>query len=179
MESDRLLLSVAVVVAIITVLLLGRPTITGYVPTQTRSQNLDIDITQSQRYTLSHPTNGLKLGSLALSGTVKGEGVASITLTDGTDTWLVYTNTKKVASAMKHITGLATTEIILQPGETLPTTPNLPEGYLAEPGNFDKVCIETCTLDPTLFNKKSLYLDFSVQQGTTIHINEITFTTVE
>lgn len=179
MESDRLILTLSVVIVIITVLALGKPTITGYVPTQTHSQNLNIDVGQSQRFTLMAPNGTLKLSSFSVSGTVTGSGLAKVYLSDGNNNWLVFTNAKRKTSPMKHITGLATSELLLQPGEKLEEATTIPAGLIAEEGNFENECIETCILDEKLSPIEKIYLDAIVQPGTNLHISEITFTASE
>jgi len=176
METDRFILTFAVVIAIIIVLTLGRPTITGYVPTQTYSQNLDLEISESQRFIVGTSTE-LKLSSLALSGWVNGEGLVKAYLSDGQQRWLVFTNSKKASTSMQHITGFTVTELVLRPDKKLDAYETVQRGYVAEAGNFNDACVETCILDEQLINQQTLYLEFIIEPGSSMHISEITFTT--
>lgn len=176
MESDRLILSLSVLITIITIIALGNPTITGYVPTVTHSQNLDIEVTQSQRFTLTGPSGNLNLSSLSISGQTYGAGPVRIYLTDGETRLLVYTNLRKTQSPMKHITGLAVSDLLFEPNTSLEERIDIPDGYMAQAGNFDTACMETCLLDARLQNKPQLYLDILIDSAT-LHLTEITFTT--
>ncbi len=176
MESDRLVLSLAVLMTIITIIALGNPTITGYVPTKTFRQNLDLDISESQRFTLRATNGTLKLSSFSIGGRTEGMGPVNIYLTDGETRLLIYTNLRKSQSPMKHITGLAVSDLVLEPGATLDVRENVPEEYLAEEGNFENACMQTCLLDQRLQNKAELYLDAHVT-GANVHLSEISYTT--
>jgi len=179
MEAHRIILSIAVLTVIIGVLSLSKPTITGFVPTATYSQGLDIDIQESQRFILSASEGTLKLSSLWLSGDVGGQGLVDIYLTDVTKKSLVYSNKRKKQTAFEQITGLATSELIIEPGQKLTTIDTLSDSYKTQSGTFTNVCIETCVIDETLYNKKNLYLDVIVEPGTSVHISELTFATMK
>ena len=177
MESHRLLLGVIVVGIVFGALLFGKPSITGFVPTETYSQELNIDISDSQRFVLSSDESALKLSSLALTGIVQGEGLVNVYLSDGSNNWLVFSNKKKQSSAMEHITGLAVHELDIQPSERLDKIETLPAGYKSEPGGFQNECVDTCMLQPDLLNKQSLYLDVIIEPGTHLHISGMRFST--
>src|SRR3972149_5850947 len=105
MESHRLVLSVVVFTIIVVTLFLGKPSITGFVPTETYTQSLDIDVFESQRFILSSESGELlKLSSFSMAGSVDGGGLVNVYLTDGVKKWLVYSNKRKKGSSMEQIT---------------------------------------------------------------------------
>ena len=177
MESHRLLLGVIVVGIIFGALVVGRPSITGFVPTEAYSQELNIDISSSQRFILSSNEAVLKISSLALTGSVQGNGLVNVYLSDGGQKWLVFSNKKKQQSAMEQITGLAVHELDIKPGEKLDRIETLPAGYKAASGGFQNECVDTCVLQQDLLNKPSLYLDVIIEPGTTLHISGMRFST--
>src|SRR5574342_282352 len=176
MEKHRMVLGTIVLGLVVAALLIGKPSITGFVPTETYSQELNIDVAESQRFTLS-ATESLKLSSLSVSGTVSGPGVVNVYLSDGTRHWLVYSNKKKPGSDMEIITGLAVRELDISPGPKIDKIESLPAGYKAVTGAFKDECAETCVLDDSLFSTSSAYLDIVLEPGTTLHISNIRFST--
>jgi len=177
MESQRLLLGVIVFGIIFATLFIGNPSITGFVPTETFSQELDIDVFESQRFTLTPSSGSLRLSSLSLAGSVSGFGLVNVYLSDGAKRWLVFSNKKKPGSSMEQITGLAVGELDLVPGEKLNEIQTLPSGYITESGSFSNECLETCILDEALLDKPMLYLDVILEPGTSLHVSGISFST--
>jgi hypothetical protein len=176
MESHRLVLSVVVLTVIIAALFLGKPSITGFVSTETYTQPLDIDVFESQRFVLSSQSGDLlKLSSFSIAGTVTGNGVVNVYLTDGVRKWLVFANRRKAGSSMEQITGMAVSELNIEPSEKLNRIETLPEGYEARSGAFQNECLETCVLDEEMFNKPELYLDVIIEPGTSLYISEIRY----
>lgn len=176
MESHRLVLSVVVFTIIVVTLFLGKPSITGFVSTETYTQSLDIDVSESQRFVISAESGELlKLSSFSIAGSVDGGGLVNVYLTDGSKKWLVYSNKRKPGSSMEQITGLAVSELNIEPGEKLNKIETLPSGYQTQSGAFQYECIETCVLDEEMFNKASLYLDVVVEPGTSLHVSEIRY----
>jgi len=176
METHRWILTTFVFTMIVAMLFYGDPSITGFVPSETQSQGLDIDVTESQRFKLSSNGEILKLTSLLLSGNVEGDGLVTVYLSDGEAQWLVYSNKKKlVSSSMAKITGMAVSELNIQPGKKLDYIVSLPQGYATESGIFDNVCIETCMLAEGLFDQSHLYMDVVIEPGASLHISGISF----
>lgn len=178
MESQRLLLGVIVFGIIFFTLLFSKPNITGFVPAETFSQKLNIDVLSSQRFVLSSE-DVLSLSSLSMSGAVSGSGLVNVYLADGSAKWLVFSNKKKKSSSLEHITGLAVGDLNIAPGEKLNRIESLPDGYITRDGSFSNECVETCVLDPGLFSTSSLFLDVIVEPGTSFHVSEIRFSLVE
>lgn len=174
MESHRLVLGVIVAGIILGALLLGKPSITGFVPTETYSQQLDIDVFESQRFVLSSVDNSvLHLSALGVSGRVDGNGLVNVYLSDGSAKWLVFSNRKREGSSMSQITGLAVLKI--ESGQKLDRIESLPAGYSVVSGPFQNTCLETCVLPDDLLQKSMLYLDVIVEPGTSVHISELYF----
>lgn len=179
MESHRLLLGVVVFGIIFVTLFIGKPSITGFVSTETYSQQLDLDVSESQRFILTSSSGGvLKLSSLSLAGSVSGTGLVNVYLSDGNKQWLVFSNKRREGSSMEEITGLAVGELNIEPSGKLDRIETLPPNYETKSGAFQNECLETCVLDEGIFNKPSLYLDVVIEPGTTLHISEIRFSTM-
>lgn len=178
MESQRLVLSVVVFTIIIVTLFLGKPSITGYVSTETFTQPLDIDVSESQRFALSAESGEfLRLSSFSMAGSVVGNGLVNVYLTDGARKWLAFSNRRKEGSSMDQITGMAVSELNIEPGDKLNRIETLPDGYQTRSGAFQNECLETCVLDEELFNKSQLYLDIIIEPGTSLHVSEIRYST--
>lgn len=178
MESHRVVLGLIVVGIVFAALLLGKPSITGFVPTETYSQELNIEVSDSQRFILTASSHDvLKLSSLGISGNVQGPGLVNVYLSDGSRRWLLFSNKKKPGSDMEVITGLAVRELEIEPGSKIDKIETLPAGYKAAPGAFKDQCAETCVLDESAFTSEQLYLDVVIEPGTTVHISSLRFST--
>jgi hypothetical protein len=173
MKSHRLILTIGVFGVILGMLFFTQPSITGFVPTETYSQELDLDVYESQRFILRSGSDVTTVASFAIAGSVDGLGLANVYLSDGETRWLVFSNKKKPGSAMEHITGMAALDI--EPAAKLDEIESVPSGYVTESGAFTYECIETCVLDENLFNKPELYLDVILEPGTSLHISGIRF----
>jgi len=176
MEFHRAVLGLIVLGLVCAALLLGKPSITGFVPTETYSQELNIDVSESQRFILTASSGELmKISSLALTGTVKGAGLVNVYLSDGNLRWLVFSNKKKPGSAMEVITGMTVSELNIEPGNKIDKIESLPTGYKTIEGAFRNECAETCLLDDSLLSSLTLYLDVILEPGTALHISSIRF----
>lgn len=170
MEADRLILAVAVVAVLVGTLMFSNPSITGYVPTAVQSQSLNLEVEESQRFVIEAPSG---ISSFAISGSVEGRGLVNVYLASGEAKWLVYSNKRKAGSSMERITGMSYLDIT--PGEKLDEIESVPSGYGTVEGSFVHQCLETCVLDESLLNEKTLYLDVVVEPGAALHISEIHF----
>ncbi len=178
MESHRLVLSVVVFTIIVVTLFVGNPSITGFVSTETFTQPIDIDVSESQRFVLSSESGALlKLSSFSMASTVVGNGLVNVYLTDGVRNWLVFSNKWKEGSSMEEITGMAVANLNIDSGERLNRIESLPSGYQTRSGVFQNQCMETCILDEDLFNKEQLFLDVIIEPGTSLHVSEIRYST--
>jgi len=173
--ETRVILAVTVFSILAATLFFGDSTITGYVPSETYQQELDIEVYESQRFRLSSD-EALRLSSFSISGEVFGVGLVNIYLSDGNTIWLVFSNKKKTGSAMEHITGFAIGGLNIKSMGKINKIETLPEGFSTLSGKFYNECSETCVLDEAFFNKKELYLDIIIEPGAIVSIDKIKFT---
>lgn len=167
MDATRLFVTLLVCGVLVTSLIVSDSGITGFVPTDRFSQNVDLEISSSQRYVLK--TEGI-LSSLLISGEVVGPGLVNIYLSNGDDELLVYSNKRKISSAMQSITGLAALEI--EPQGRLDRIDSLPGEYVTINGAFESQCSQTCSISGL---SGPFYLDIVVDPGTTVKISKIVF----
>lgn len=172
--NNRFILAGLVFGAIIAVLFLSSPSITGFVPTETFAQDLNVEIKESQRVVLKSE-EPLMLSALSISGQVTGFGLVNVYLTDGEKRLLVYTNRHKAGSSMEQITGMANLQ--LETAEPLYEIESLPDGYVTQTGVFRTECVETCVLDKELFEGKDVFLDVVIEPGTELTISRVQFST--
>ena len=174
MQKERVVLSI-LVMAIFAVVLLQEPSTTGFVPTKSFTQGLNIEVSQSQRFRLSSG-EPLQFTSLLVSGEIKGRGLASVYLVAGGHRWLVYSNKQKQGRGVSPITGFATSELIVEPKEIIEVEEKLPPGYSGFEGQFSNECAQTCILDSNLLKGTEAWLEMIVEEGTTLKISDIIFT---
>lgn len=168
MDTTRLFVTLLVCGVLVTSLLVSDSGITGFVPTDTISQNVDLTVSSSQRYSLKSDTD--LLTSLSISGEVVGSGLVNVYLSNGDDELLVYSNKRKISSAMQSITGLAALEI--EPQGRLDRIDSLPGEYVTINGAFESQCSQTCSISGL---SGPFYLDIVVDPGTTVKISKIVF----
>jgi hypothetical protein len=168
MDATRLFVTLLVCGVLVTSLLVADSGITGFVPTDTISQNVDLVISSSQRYSLKSDSEILT--SLLISGEVIGDGLVNVYLSNGRSELLVYSNKQKISSSMHHITGLAALEI--EPQGRLDRIDSLPGDYVSVGGAFESQCSQTCVISGL---SGPFYLDFIVDPGTTLKISKIVF----
>jgi len=174
MQKERVVLSV-LVMGIFLLVLMQDPSTTGFVPSKSYTQGLNIEVSESQRFRLSGDSP-LKFTSLMLSGEVKGKGLANIYLIAGEHRWLVYSNKQKQGREVSKITGFATSELTIEPKEKLDIKETLPEGYMTQEGQFSNECAETCILDSNLLKDSEAWLEIIVGNQTRMKISDIIFT---
>ena len=165
------------------------PKITGYVSADMFSQNLNLEFSESIKYTLS--TNSEEqfiISSLRVDGAVKGSGVVKITLVDSSgNSYLIYSNVKKDIGKGNLITGMATADIgnteensislELTPVENLPVFISTPKkGYSAVSGSFTNECVDTCYIGLSLSKDITYDLLFEIEEDTTLILDSITYT---
>lgn len=182
MNKERVVLAIIVAgILIFAIAALQRPSITGFVPTTVYSQNIELSVGESGFFWLkSADGNPLRLTSLSISGSVEGDGVASVYLYTPQDSrLLVYSNLKKIGSAMAPITGMASRELLIVSDEPSNAIESVPSGYEAVAGPFDSACMETCILPLGVFNQTQYKLEIVVTPGTVLKLTEIRFTVEE
>ena len=148
------------------------PIITGHVPSDVISQDLNINIDRSQEYIFA-TDEPLTLTSLRLGGIVEG-GPVKIYLETNGDKYLIYTNIKEKQETGNLITGQA---INLYPDEYVSTPPiSLTENQEAVSGAFYEECIETCFINLPLNPDETYRFLFYVEEGVNLRINKLTYT---
>jgi hypothetical protein len=181
-------IEVTVVVLLILALplLFFKPSITGFVASNTFAQPIDIALSESQMIMLKSSAQ-IKLSSFLVSGEIIGDGAVAVYLSNsaGKDV-LVYTNTIMDERRSNLITGFsigaahaqeAPDEVIvldIEPGQKLPWDGSL--GSAANSDPFTNVCIDSCFLNSDEFAGTEFGLKAYVEPGTTLMITEIFFT---
>ncbi|MBW2985950.1 hypothetical protein KY333_01135 [Candidatus Woesearchaeota archaeon] len=183
-------------------LVFSRPEVIGYASTNIHSQDLNLLVDHSQGFFLRSVTQQpIHLTSLTISGEVIGKGTASVYLEDAYGIrHLVYKNMKSKDSTHNRITGVsaagsAMSELSVT-GNSLPAKEELPvldlleandlygyvmlsKGYKAVTGKFNNACVDSCILYGNSYIGTHFKLDFFVEPGTKLNINEIVYTTLE
>ena len=118
MEKHRMLLAGIVVVALLVTVFFSKPSITGYLPTETISQGINLNVAQSQRFYLESD-EVISLRGLSLTGKIEGKGLFKAYLFNPTTgkRFLIVSNDKPSGGGLSSITGLATINVV--PGERL------------------------------------------------------------
>lgn len=189
-------------------LFFSRPEVIGYASTNIHSQPLSLVINQSKSYYLESYVP-VHLTSMAISGKIEGKGTASVYLDNERGSrLLVFKNIKKASSKINQITGSAPSNSVVLPfsgtgvsglsvtgsalpakqspptlmifeGNLIPDIEPLPSGYLAISGVFNHACVESCILQASEFTGDRFKLDFFIEPGTTLEVNELIYTTYE
>ena len=183
---------------IIGVSLYYKPTITGYVPAKTYTQNLSLVINKSQNFLLtSDNLEPFTIESFKISGNISGNGQVKIYIDSGKgQRILVYKNIvkKKDKSGLSAITGqvVGPTEsnnvnkndkwLIIKPINILLEKEAFDDinadDYL-ESGAFNQQCSETCFIKMDMSRNIAYRLIFLVEKGVVLRINEIVYRTEE
>jgi hypothetical protein len=168
--------------------------ITGFVPVEFTTQDMNITLDQSQSYILTSGSDApFPLTSLKIGGEVVGDGVVEIYLDNGQgQQLLVYRNTRSKSGGMGSITGLVTqsengTKTDVREGKWLLLSPlkdsakgdlpvKLGRDEEASSGAFSKECRDTCFMRMEISNQLSYELIFKIDQGTQLKLNDLTYT---
>ncbi|MBI4145102.1 hypothetical protein HY493_02745 [Candidatus Woesearchaeota archaeon] len=157
-----------------------KPSITGFVPSETSTQVLDVAVTQNTDFVISteDPTLMLNLKSFRVWGAVYGLGKVRVTLEnlDG-GRLLVYANTPK--RGLETITGFVSHEgMASTPDDKLrirPTGPVSGQDTLGKPTELvDGACVETCAL-PDSFRSEEYRLVVEVDDGTVFKLARVSY----
>ena len=172
-------LSVICLILLVFALIVSKnPSITGFMTTNTFTQKLNLDISESKLIGIeSLSSEPIKLTSLMISGKVTGEGLVEIYLVDGSQRLLVYSNLQKKKNSVPQITGMATGTVKVYEKEKLNGHIVTPEDYNTLKGAFTQECFETCFLN----EQESLFHDLEVwvQPGTKVKITELKYSIIE
>jgi len=176
----------------------GTDKIVGFVAVSIENQPIDIQSSESRAFVLaSEKDQFFNLTSLRMSGEVKGNGRAEITLENGAgQELLIFSNVKKKQGNM--ITGLAVSEgsplpedvkinqqdpatawiKIIQNEQLAKESPTkiLDDTRQAVEGNFKDNCIDTCYMNVKMQKGLTYALKVKLDPGTEIKINELKYT---
>lgn len=172
------------------------PNITGYVSANVFTQNLDININESQDFLLtSDSKNPFIVTSLRVSGNISGDGIVRIYLDTGKgQTALIYENTeaKRENNGFVSITGRQiesyeqTEAGEMEEGENIsllirPLKNPLkkeeigPNNATTVSGVFANKCIETCSMYMYLSKETTYRLVVLMEEGTKVRIENIVY----
>lgn len=176
---------------------LFNPNITGYVPANIFTQNLNIDINESQDFLLTSDSKSpFIVTSLRISGNISGNGVVKVYLDAGKgQTALIYENIQKKREnkGFTPVTGRpieshddqAESEkdeknitLVIKPlknplkKEELDYSAN---GSKTIKGDFVNKCLETCAIYMQLSKDTVYRLAVLVEEGTTLRIDSIVY----
>lgn len=156
-----------------------KPSITGFVPSETSTQVLDVAVSQNTDFVISteDPTLMLNLKSFRVWGAVYGMGGVRVTLENlAGGRLLVYANSPK--RGLETITGLVSHDGAAAPGDKLrirPTGPVSEQDTLGKPDELvDGACVETCTL-PDSFRSEEYRLVVEVDEGTVFKLARVSY----
>jgi hypothetical protein len=169
-------------------LLFFRPSITGFVASDTKAQILNMVFTESQALDLkSVAGEPVYISSFSISGEIKGDGDVAIYLANSNTRSLVYTNVgqKKMPSLITGVaTGIAAAHAVevvqnneslsIEEGKKLSWPGNLGENSAS--GSFTAVCVDSCYLDAADFTANNFELQVFVEPGTTFKLQEVLYT---
>lgn len=202
-SAGFVLIIVFLIVAWSAVLISSNPSITGHVPANIYTQNLNLVINESQNFLLtSDNLEPFVITSFKISGNITGNGQVKIYIDTGRgQKILVYDNIvqKKDAQAglseitgsitdksVKNVTGKNTGKddkwLVIKPIKTLlekEAFDEVSDEEILVKGDFNRQCIETCLIRMEISRKIAYRLIFLVENGTVLKINEIVYQTEE
>jgi hypothetical protein len=166
--------------------------ITGHVSVEAGYQVLNLEIAESQAYTVtSDYENPIKLTSMRLSGEVIGDGRVEVILDTGLgQRLLVYTNAvEKVEenqiTGMGRVTGMAIKEAeeikekallnLVFAGSLEAIEAEDPERGELKTGKFANECRETCLMEMELSRDINYKLEFKVSNGTQLRLDNMIY----
>jgi len=166
--------------------------ITGYVSVETKKQEIDLTIANSQSYILTtRNKEPFYLTSLKISGEVIGKGIAKAYIAAENQKILIYSNVIKKDEGLNSITGMGKIT-----GKATGIDSKTEEGYLViehleniekvsetktedekiVSGNFEDICIDSCFIEMLLKEDIAYQILLYVEEGTVLNINEIIYT---
>ncbi|HII72616.1 TPA: hypothetical protein HA265_07705 [Candidatus Woesearchaeota archaeon] len=182
-------------VLVLSLVMLGGPSITGFQAVDFVIEDIDLDIAKSQVYTFSAAgSDELLLTSIRLSGEVLGDGKAEVYLDNGRgQRLLIFSNVNPLGSGMDAITGMATgpgsdgeqkaepkvgNHLLIQPVDLVPDLVILPvgEGEELSKGVFGNECRDTCYIRMSMSSATKYKLLFMVQEGTLLKVDKLLYT---
>jgi len=175
-----------------TLMLFKSPGITGHFSADFRSQILDMEIKESQTYSIStNSPDPIYITSLRLSGNIQGYGSVEIYIEDEGQKFLIYKNIKEKEEGLTSITGMAVAQaaepnsskkneklLLIEPLENIKWNNRLTlsENQEFAMGIFSNKCEDTCHIEMPVSSNEKYKLVFMIEPGTTVNINKITYT---
>jgi hypothetical protein len=166
--------------------------ITGYVSVETKKQEIDLTIANSQSYILTtRNKEPFYFTSLKLSGEVIRSGIAKAYISAKNQKILIYSNVIKKDEGLNSITGMGkiTGNVVRADSETeeahlviehLENIEEVPKSITEEEkvvsGSFEGMCIDSCFTEILLKEDTAYQLLLYVEEGTVLNINEIIYT---
>jgi len=174
MEKHRLVLAGVVVAFLVFSIAFSKPSVTGYVPTETVSQGIDLFANTSQRFFVELDAP-VALTGLSLSGIIEGDGLFNAYVVKGRERLLVASNEQSRRSALSEITGMMTAQV--RPGERLDVIESA--DYVVSDKSFVNECVDSCILDPAKWSGDEFVLEIILEPGTSVRISHIRFSVPE
>ncbi len=163
---------VVLALIVLSLVLMNKSSITGFVTSDAFSQEIDIIAVESQAIALeSLSQKSVSLSSLRVSGEVVGKGLAEIYITDGFKKWLVFSNLQKKKAGLDSITGAL---FRIYEKEKLDGDVILPDGYETTTGAFNNACVDSCLLDSIAGSE--YILEIWLQSETNVRLTELKYT---
>jgi hypothetical protein len=163
------------------------PKFSSFVSASSISQNLDLELYQSQAFVLSSD-EVFGFTSFRLSGFIEGQGPAQIYLeNDRGEMLLVYTNIKEKTGAGDLVTGFASDDgqanqdvsssfTFVQDGVLPELNLEIPEDYELIEGSFYDECSETCFIDSVFYQDTNYRLVFYIGENVGLRANKLVYT---
>lgn len=161
--------------------------VTGHVLVDSKTQPLDMTVTQSQSFVISsHSEEPIYITFIRLTGEVIGDGRAEAILDNGRGQRLVvYTNAVKKPEP-NLITGMTVKDLEeLEEAYTLVLTPSSALDYLSSEltseekefvsGKFANECQQTCLIEMELSKDATYSLEFRVSKGTQLKLDNLLY----
>jgi len=180
-------------VLVLTLFFFSSPGITGFLSLDFTIQNLNMEVDRGQSFLLTSSSEApFYLTSFKLGGEIIGEGVVEVYIEDGQGKeLLVFRNVKHEKADVGHITGFFVNAegdapdpekgnwLIIAPIEDsqLNNMPNpLEEDEISSQGVFSNECKDTCFMKMELSNKDSYKINFKIEPGTILKLDNIVYT---
>lgn len=161
--------------------------ITGFTPVEIFTQDLDLQVPNSQVYKLEGSGGSFSVTSFRLSGEVIGTGGVEVLLDDGNNHVVVFKNVVNLKQGSSPLTGFSAAEDTEanSPGNFLKLAPagayeeEWQFGISANQGKvegpFSNSCEESCFVSIDMSAGNEYTLIFRVEEDTKLHVESITY----
>jgi len=192
-DKKKTLFRVEIVVIILLILaiplLFFRPTVTGFVSTNTYGQVIGLTFTESQALAM-RASQQIALDSISAAGEITGNGAVAIYISnsDGSERTLVYTNAIMEDKRKNLITGYSVGAAYAQeePAQDISVEIDLAEKLEWQPSLSDTAastgpftgCVDSCFLNSEKFTGSEFKILVYVEPGTSVKLAEVFYTVV-